>query len=625
MARQSAARASGEAKASGKQRLFFILIPPILILGLVAALLLLGDRSDGGPELDGDLCPVATHNIAARAVYLVDLQKPLDEGRRALAGKLLHGLTLELAGGTELRVFALTQDSAAPRRLLDRLCKPYDNADIAAEGAKDGGSDLRDCDNLPAQIPQHIRQSATRFCGRRDALGERLDRLAERQRIEPVPNAFLIEALEETSLEFAEMPPGPRLLYVFSDMMQHAPWYSHAELGWNGWSFGGFLERRQAQDEFVGPRPPAIAAANVTLFYTPRQGITSLPRAKAVHKNFWQDYFADAAGAQARFQEQPTMAAYQSASIMGQPAEIAATEQEREQERQEREEAEQQLAQMEQEQAEQERAEQERAQAEQERVEQERAEQQRIQAEQEQAALQEEARQQAAAQEREAQMAERRREREQLAQEEAARAEAAAEADAPEPAAEPPPAFAEPEPPPEEPSASEAPAPAVQVETPVLTEARPEEGPAEEAPLQEQPAAVAEQPEPPAAQQEAPAPAVAPESVAAADLPACGLRLKSAFLNTEDIYPGGHRVDYGSATIVASYVVNEQGETLDDQVTIDAERSSLSQSQNFDLFANAVRALIERWEFDFVESEDGACTKGQGLSSQFQFQFNRRR
>ena len=624
MARQSAARASGEAKASGKQRLFFILIPPILILGLVAALLLLGDRSDGGPELDGDLCPVATHNIAARAVYLVDLQKPLDEGRRALAGKLLRSLTLELAGGTELRVFALTQDSAAPRRLLDRLCKPYDNADIAAEGAKDGGSDIRDCDNLPAQIPQHIRQSATRFCGRRDALGERLDRLAERQRIEPVPNAYLIEALEETSLEFAEMPPGPRLLYVFSDMMQHAPWYSHAELGWNGWSFGGFLERRQAQDEFVGPRPPAIAAANVTLFYTPRQGITSLPRAKAVHKNFWQDYFADAAGAQARFQEQPTMAAYQSASIMGQPVEIAATEQEREQERQEREEAEQQLAQMEQE-----RAEQERAQAEQERAEQQRIqaeqEQQRIQAEQEQAALQEEARQQAAAQEREAQMAERRREQEQLAQEEAARAEAAAEADAPEPAAEPPPAFAEPEPPPEEPSASEAPAPAAQVETPVLTEAQPEERPAEEAPLQEQPAAVAEQPEPPAAQQEAPAPAVAPESVAAADLPACGLRLKSAFLNTEDIYPGGHRVDYGSATIVASYVVNEQGETLDDQVTIDAERSSLSQSQNFDLFANAVRALIERWEFDFVESEDGACTKGQGLSSQFQFQFNRRR
>ena len=608
MARQSAARASGEAKASGKQRLFFILIPPILILGLVAALLLLGDRSDAGPELDGDLCPIAPQSIAARAVYLVDLQKPLDEGRRALAGELLRSLTLELASGTELRVFALAQDSAAPRRQLDRLCKPYDNADIAAEGAKDQGSDIRDCDNLPAQIPQHIRQSATQFCERRDTLGDRLDRLAERQRTEPVPNAYLIEALEETSLEFAEMSPGPRSLYVFSDMMQHAPWYSHAELGWNGWSFGGFLGRRQAQEEFVGPRPPSIEAAQVTLFYTPRQGITSLPRAKAVHKNFWRDYFADATGAQPRFQEQPTMASYQSALFMDQSAEFAATEQEREQT---------QLAQMEQEQAAEEQAAQERAaeeRAAQERAAEERAAQERAAEERaaEERAAQERARELAAAQEREAQIAEeQRRERERLAQEEAARAqaEAVAEADAQAPAA------SEPEPPPEEPSASEAPTPAVQAETSVLTEAQPER-PAEEAPIEEQPAAVAEQPEPPE---------VRPEEAVAANLPACGLRLKSAFLSAEDIYPGGHRVDYGSATIVASYAVNERGETVDDQVIIDAERSSASQPRRFDLFANAVRTLINRWEFDFVEAEDGACMKDQELSSQFQFQFNRRR
>ena len=570
---------------------------------------LLADRSDAGPELDGDLCPVADGGIAARALYLVDLQKPLDEGRRTLPGALLRSLTLELGAHTELRVFALTQDSAAPRRLLDRLCKPYGNADLAAEGAKDQGSAIRDCDNLPAQIPQHIRDGATKFCARRGALSERLDRLAERQSIEPVGSAYLIEALEETSLEFAELPPGPRSLHIFSDMMQHARWYSHADLGWNGWSFSGFRERRQAQDEFVGPRPPAIADAAVTLYYTPRQGVTSLPRAKAVHKNFWRSYFRDAAGIDPRFDEQPTMAAYQSAPLMNQQAEVAEaeqTEQEREQLRQEQEEAQQQIAEIERQQAE-----------------------------------MEQARQQAEAEEREreARMAELRQAREQLAQEEAERQRAeaaeaaAAEAAEQEEAAPPEPAIAqtppEEEPVPEPPAVAQAEAEA----EPPAEQPAPQEAPAaqpEEAAAEAATPAVAEaEPEPPAEEPSLPAPpaeAAEPPAVAASPPPPCALRLKSPFLNAGDIYPGGHRVDYGAATIIASYVVNERGETEDDQILIDAERSVVERARHFDLFADEVRSLVGRWEFDFTQPEDGsACTRGQALSSQFQFQFNRRR
>ena len=85
-------------------------------------------------------------------------------------------------------------------------------------------------------------------------------------------------------------------------------------------------------------------------------------------------------------------------------------------------------------------------------------------------------------------------------------------------------------------------------------------------------------------------------------------------------------MDYGAATIIASYVVNERGETEDDQILIDAERSAVERARHFELFADEVRSLIGRWEFDFTQPEDGsACTRGQALSSQFQFQFNRRR
>ena len=341
-------------QTSGRlQRRLLIFIPPAIILIFVLALVFTADTEDAGLERDADLCPLADADISARAVFLVDLVKPLDDGRQGLPGELLRSLTLGLDANAELRVFTLAQDAAAPRHLLGRLCKPYNNADLAFAGAKDQSGEVPDCGDLPAQLPQNLRSNATQFCARRNALSERLDQIGERRGAGPVDNAHLIEALEETSLEFAELP-GPRALFVFSDMMQHTYWYSHPELGWNGWSFGRFLDWRQAQDALVGPRPAPIGETDVTIFYTPRDALTAQLRIKAVHKGFWRDYFADAVGAEPSFQDQPAMAAYQVIPLMsptseGQLAELA--EEERLRLRQEHEEAERALAQVEQEQA----------------------------------------------------------------------------------------------------------------------------------------------------------------------------------------------------------------------------------------------------------------------------------
>ena len=598
-------------QASSNRRLFFY-IPPLLILIVVVALLFLIDTSETDLARDMDLCPVEAGGIAARSVFLLDLRKPLPEQGRSLGSEALRALTLELGANTELEVFAVTDNAGAPRQLLDRLCKPYSNADLAFEGAKDRRREVRDCDDLPAQLPNHVRGNAEQFCARRTLLGERIEQLAAAAPAAPLANAYLVEALEETSLELSELS-GRRSLYVFSDMLQHTPWYSHLELGWNGWSFADFMEMRTAQDALVGPRPPPIPGLDVSIFYVPRTGVTDLPRMKRVHQHFWQDYFAEA---KPSFHEQALMPEYPVAPLMNR---LTEAEQERTQLRQEREEAERLLAQV----------------------------------EQERAAL-DEARRQADAEERaqQARMDELRRQRELLQAEEArriaAQAEAARQAQAEEEALAPEPEEAEPEEavaeaPPDEPSqpvATEAPPdaapqPAV-AETPTPEPPAPEPPAVAETPAPEPPA-VAETPAP---ESPAAAPAEAPEaedadaqaqaealaadvSVDSVALEPCEAHLQPRFHDNIASYPGGNRIDYGSATVVIQFTLNDRGETVPGSVEMLSERSVAEQPAYLSLFSQQAVNLVRSWEFDFADAETGECARSQQLVTQFGFQYSR--
>ena len=596
-------------QASSNRRLFFY-IPPLLISIVVVALLFLIDTSETDLARDMDLCPVEAGGIAARSVFLLDLRKPLPEQGRSLGSEALRALTLELGANTELEVFAVTDNAGAPRQLLDRLCKPYSNADLAFEGAKDRRREVRDCDDLPAQLPNHVRGNAEQFCARRTLLGERIEQLAAAAPAAPLANAYLVEALEETSLELSELS-GRRSLYVFSDMLQHTPWYSHLELGWNGWSFADFMEMRTAQDALVGPRPPPIPGLDVSIFYVPRTGVTDLPRMKRVHQHFWQEYFAEA---KPSFHEQALMPEYPVAPLMNR---LTEAEQERTRLRQEREEAERLLAQV----------------------------------EQERAAL-DEARRQANAEERAQQvrMDELRRQSELLQAEEArriaAQAEAARQAQAEEEALAPEPEEAVAEAPPDEPS------------QPVATEAPPDAAPqpaVAETPTPEPPApelpAVAETtaPEPPAPEPPAVAETPAPESPAAAPAEApeaedadaqaqaealaadvsgdsvalgpCEAHLKPRFHDEIAAYPG--RIDYGSATVVIQFTLNDRGETVPGSVEMLSERSVAEQPAYLSLFSQQALNLVRRWEFDFADAETGECARSQQLVTQFGFQYSR--
>ena len=289
-----------------------------------------------------DLCQAGSGDATGHGVFLLDLQKPLARGHAPLPGRLLRDVTLDLAAHTELEVFTLTDYAEAPRMLLGRLCKPYGNADLAVDTAKDQGEATRDCDDLPAQIPATVRESAELFCAEREALVGRIDALVRASRSGLVRNAYLVEALEETARDFDRLR-GAKSLYVFSDMMQHARWFSHLDTGWGGWDFEAFAARRDERAVLAGASPAPGPDWYTRIFYLHRKDVTERPEAQQAHRQFWERYFNERglaepqlAASRLHFEAQAPVLDYAAESLMAVPTQAELVAQERERVRYER-------------------------------------------------------------------------------------------------------------------------------------------------------------------------------------------------------------------------------------------------------------------------------------------------
>ena len=514
---------------------------------------------------DADLCPPAGA-IAGRTAMLLDLRKPLSERGRALLGEALRQVASELAANGELRVFALSGTDAAPRQRIDRLCRPYGESALAQDGAVAPQADP--CAGLPADLPE--RDAALRFCARLDSLAGRIDGMAQLPP-SPVPNAFLVEAIEETSLEFGDAP-GRKSLVVFSDMVQHAPWYSQAE-GAATFGFADFAELRARQSARIGPRPPALQDVDVTIFYLPRTGMTESPQERRGHKRFWQEYVADAFRTAPVINELPAMPRYEVASFSGQATngDLAAAQRLQ----QEREEAERLLEQV----------------------------------VRERAAL-EEAQRTAAAR---------------------TPAPVAAQAGLPlQQAAEQEPSVER------EGSTASAPATGSEQDASPSSEEIVESGASDESPsaLAAESSGDAAPPSaptatsptaPPLPSLEEPPPLQ--EDLASIDDAApsnapCPLQLKPRFQGVVPEFPrlpSRTAARLAAATIAVRYVVDEQGATVDSAVSIVESASTANPPAFLSQFADSARELVEQWEFEFLPTADLSCARQQELTTAFKF------
>ena len=314
----------------GKSLQAMVVPPALAVAALVAALAFFDGAAEEEKPRDAGLCPVDQTLISGTAVILFDFTKPLDSAHAALPGKMLWEVAQNLRRDTEMQVYSLTHSPGAPRLLLKRLCTAHDIADL--DRAQSQGKtaqhqpDRLECGEFDALPSDDVGRSVKQFCAAWDALQADLYALATSAPAQrgSVADAYLVEALEDTILDLARKPDSGRVLYVFSDMMQHAPWYSHLDLTPTDWDSREFADVLKAQNWAFSHRidRPEL---RVEVFYVPRVGRTDQKPAKDHHQDFWRHYFA---GAEVAFHDQISMSDYAAVPLMNVPteAEIAASE-----------------------------------------------------------------------------------------------------------------------------------------------------------------------------------------------------------------------------------------------------------------------------------------------------------
>ena len=280
----------------------------------------------GGQDAVGGLDCTADSDVE-RTVFLADFRKPLDAAHTTLPGALLRRAVSEMDAGAELAVYTLSRHAEAPRTLVGRLCKTVDLAGLATEPGT-----TQDC-AVPPQAPPGLRSVARDFCRQRDALVRRLDALALETLGQAAGATYLVEALEATAREFRD---APGTLHLFSDLKQHAPWFSHIDRPLAEWEFEqmatawttlgaevgtawrqaaaleDFVEQQRRRQPLEAPLSGFPAGTTVRIHYVPRATTTALDDWRTAHQRFWSSYLQ---GAEVIFDDQPVMADYVAASL----------------------------------------------------------------------------------------------------------------------------------------------------------------------------------------------------------------------------------------------------------------------------------------------------------------------
>ena len=575
------------AKKQGGSRGRWVLLGLLVLVGVVLVVTLVDREQTLERNLGDNLCPPDTTGIKASAALVVDLAKPLHD--TSFVSGLVGTVTRDLGMDEELRVYAITVPDgvASAPTLVGRICKPYNNADLLFGPAKDQSGAWRDCDDLPAQLPPTLRELAGSFCAARDQLQSAIDTLTieaeQRQFGANVAATDMVATLRDMSGALSTRP-APRKLFIFSDMLQHAARYSHFDLDWTRW----------AAAEYVGESSDSVTSdLSVSIFYLPRQRLTDPLRLRNAHQQFWRSFFQ---GAQVRFQDLPAKPAYAVERLM--PVESD------EEEDEVREETDRLLAETE--------------------------------------LLQEVTGKVAEARDRLADLRQQPAAQTTDADDESSAADAANAGDS---------GTAE-TPPPEPQTAVDSPPPAavVPIQTPAVatpSEAEvdsPDDGPPEIPATNESPnsaeLAVEDDAEPvpalaernedaaPAASEPAPAtpeppPATPPPpaaELAVADVPSpaagtCEVTVQPRFLAQP--YPDDRRVNYGDATVVVDFLLDESGATVDAEVLWRSEESSSTRPRNLDALAADTLADVRDWEVDF--SSTSACAEPQRRRATFTY------
>ena len=104
------------------------------------------------------------------------------------------------------------------------------------------------------------------------------------------------------------------------------------------------------------------------------------------------------------------------------------------------------------------------------------------------------------------------------------------------------------------------------------------------------------------------------------ELPPCAVDLSPVSLAAlaPEGYPGDQRVNYGEGVIVVDYLLGPGGDTIDAEVVLRPELSSVSMQEHFDALAADTVAQVRGWQFDFPAAT-GNCARRQRQTATFNY------
>lgn len=276
----------------------------IILLFVAAVGILLSGNSRTKYSLDPvTLCPneEEANFIPSRTYVLMDLSEPLGGQQQALRG-LINAASNSLEAREKIIIGRLQPNRGNSWKELSSFCSP----DLKSISDSFGRSISleKDCPEIiskgkqypwPLGTGQDLREQTRKICESYSRFQKKVRTASE---VVPddnpeEPRSYIVSAIEEIMHDANNAPNGTRRrLIVFSDMLQHAEWFSHYEESHAPWTAEALKDRRKKASGLGSV--PENKFDEILLCYLKTDNLKDyMKNAKweVAHKKMWPRYF----------------------------------------------------------------------------------------------------------------------------------------------------------------------------------------------------------------------------------------------------------------------------------------------------------------------------------------------
>ncbi len=255
------------------------------------------------------LCPLNESFVASQTYIHIDLSEPLTKDQRDGLKDLIGVATnADIKPRALISISNMQAKAQAPRSRGQKFCMP----DIKNIGKAGKRIKREDCDaiakgtfawdKVKPPVAKNNRAQITNACKTYVKLQDKIKKyIANYEKNNPEQRrSFIVSSIEHVwyAAEEAQERKIPVRLIMFSDMLQHAKWFSQYRTKRSDWTVENLNELRAGEKAVnqLGGDAPQIKFDDVLICYlssTDRHVQMDDFRNEKAHKKMWEDYFND--------------------------------------------------------------------------------------------------------------------------------------------------------------------------------------------------------------------------------------------------------------------------------------------------------------------------------------------